>query len=121
MFGLHGAQFERLAEAGMDNEQVYILRQILTNPDLELEHSGKVTFHGKVSGQSMSTTRWAKCIYDWDYDKTLPSLGGGHGFVLARECETRNGNRLMGGLITIYLPAPPAHDPNAVKDNIITF
>jgi len=121
VFGLHGAQFERLAEAGMDSEQVYILRQILTNPDLELTHSGIVTLNGEVKGGKIQAGKWAKCIRNWVFVKTLPSLGGSHGYILARECADGSGNTITGGTVKIFLPVAPSQDPNVEKDDIIMY
>jgi len=121
VFGLHGAQFERLAEAGMDIEQVYILRQILTNPNLELAHAGIINLTGEVKGDKIQAGRWAKCIRNWVSTKTLPSLGGTHGYILARECADGAGNRPGGTTYKIFLPVAPSQDPNVEEDDIIMF
>ena len=121
MFGLHGAQFERLAEAGMDSEQVYILRQILTNPDLELAHSGIMTFSGEIKGGKIRAGKWAKCTRNWSYTGTLPSLGGTHGFVMARECADSEGNRPTGDTLKVILPVAPSQDPNIESGDVIMF
>ena len=121
MFGLHAGQFERLAEAGMEVEQVHILRQIFTNPNLELAHAGSITLTGEVTGGKIRTARWAKCVRNWNFTGPLPSLGGEHGYVMAKECENGRGYKPSGQTFKVFLPVAPSQDPNVEEGDIIMF
>ena len=121
MYSMHGVQFDRLIELGMSPDVVHILRSIFTNPDVELTHNGKITLRGPIVGSDLRPYRWAKATYNWEHSGTSPSLGGGRGWVMARECEDLNGNHIQGDLVKIYLPTNPGQDPNVITGDVIGF
>ena len=68
MFSSSAGAFDGLIDAGMTPDQVHIFRSIFTNPDMELEHDGIVTFNGPVIAPTVQAGRWAVAQHNWDYN-----------------------------------------------------
>ena len=125
MYSRHAIQFDRLLDAGMCPEQVTVLRDIFSNANIGLEHSGLVTFKGAVVAPSIQSCRWAVAQHNWDYNEdteTYPSNKGGLAHVLCREADDFKGNGVTGRSdIKIHLPVGPGEDPNVVSGDVIMF
>ena len=125
MYSRHAIQFDRLLDAGMLPEQVSVLRDIFSNANMGLEHSGTVTFRGSVVAPAIQSCRWAVAQHNWDYNEdsnTYPSNNGGMSLVLCREADDFKGNGTTGRSdIQIYLPVGPGEDPNVVAGDVIMF
>jgi hypothetical protein len=129
MFSNQAGQFDRLIGAGMTEEQVFILRDILANPKQTLNHSGVINLKSGITAPSIQAGRWAVAQHSWDYnpDKehftfTYPSDGGGMAVVICKEADDYKGNGTTGNDdITIYLPVGPSEDPNIEKNDVIMF
>jgi hypothetical protein len=129
MFSNQAGQFDRLIGAGMTEEQVFILRDILANPKQTLSHSGVINLKGGITAPSVQAGRWAVAQRNWDYnpDKkhftfTYPSSGGGMAVVICKEADDYKGNGTTGkDDITIFLPVGPNEDPNIEQGDVILF
>ena len=121
MFSKQSNMFNRLIALGMDPLQVKVLKDILCNPDANLEHTGEIKLHKTIESTDMRSARWAKCKYNWEYDNKIPSKGGPMGYVLANECNGPTGAGTSGDLIKIYLPCSSNQDPNLESGDIILF
>jgi len=129
MFSNQAGQFDRLIGAGMTEEQVFILRDILANPKQVLDHSGVINLKAGITAPSIQAGRWAVAQNNWDYnpDKkhftfTYPSDGGGMAVVTCKEANDYKGSGTTGNDdITIYLPVGPNEDPNIEQGDVILF
>ena len=121
MFSKQSNMFNRLIALGMDPMQVKVLKDILCNPDANLEHTGEIKLHKSVESTDMRSARWAKCKYNWEYDSKIPSKGGPIAFVYANECTGPTGAGVSGDLIKIYLPCGANQDPNLESGDIISY
>ena len=121
MYSKHAVQFDRLIEEGMPISQVHVLKSILTNPDVDLEHNGTVKITGTLEGTHIRAAKWAKCETNWEYDSIPPSQGGGTAYVYAKDCDGPSGANVTGDLKKIFLPVAPSQDPNVVAGDVITY
>jgi hypothetical protein len=121
MFSKHALQFDRLITEGMTVGQVSVLKSILTNPDIELEHHGVIKLTGSIEGPTVKASKWAICNTNWEYVSLPPSQGGGMAFVYAHECDDSSGKNKVGDLRKIYLPVSPSQDPNLEAGDVINF
>ena len=127
MFSNQAGQFDRLIGAGMTEEQVFILRDILANPKQTLDHSGVINLKGGITAPSVQAGRWGVAQHNWDYNRddkvrAAPSRGGSMALVVCKEADDYRGNGTTGkSEITIYLPAGVAEDPNVEEGDVILF
>ena len=121
MFSKHAVQFDRLVHEGMTVRQVEVLKSILTNPDVDLEHNGTVVVTGGIEGANIRSGRWAVCKNNWQYDSNPPSQNGGTAYVYAEECSDVQGANVTGDLIKIFLPVSPCQDPNVESGDVLMF
>ena len=121
MFSKQAILFDKLAATGMKPDQVDILKKIFCNPKATLKHEGHVEFTTRISGADIRTSRWAKCTYNWQYDGSAPSKGGGLAYIYAEECNGPNGAGITGSQLKIYLPVPGGQDPNVESGDVIAF
>jgi len=121
MFSKHALQFDRLITEGMTVGQVNVLKSILTNPDIELEHNGVIKLTGSIEGPTVKASKWAVCNTNWEYVSSPPSQGGGMAFVYAHECDDSSGRNKVGDLRKIFLPVSPSQDPNLEEGDVISF
>jgi hypothetical protein len=127
MFSNQAGQFDRLIGAGMTEEQVFILRDILANPKQTLDHSGVINLKGGITAPSIQAGRWGVAQHNWDYNRddkvrAAPSRGGSMALVVCKEADGYRGNGTTGkSEVTIYLPAGVAEDPNVEKGDVILF
>ena len=121
MFSKQAGLFDSLVADGLTPSAVKTLKSIFCNPQASLEHDGLISVTTEITSTDMRSARWAKCQYNWEYDRDPPSKGGHMAFVRAQECNDPTGVGASGDLLKIYLPVSGSQDPNIESGETIMF